>query len=443
MGRLARCALLAALVVAFVPASAGARTGPQSVGLSSSGALVVRWQSNPDTCAASGLCGRSGTLSWRPGSDNSLEFFGADAGGFVGFFGADAVVRSRRTTSDGDAVCVDTITGSLVNLALKPAGRGRVALAMTDETGLGFGRCAGPLGADFASALPVSAPLEVAALKRGTGVDLQQTNPFGGGAFTGEVISTLVLRTHRERGGISESFGTSVKPRRGPRVRYGLIQLTYAIEHLTADMGIAYTGLPAPGCEPFDGCGLGGTLRIAGEFDQGRLVAGGARRLPGAHARETPAAALRALRSGRSRGNVEAFLGTEPVVFQLSQTAGFEGEQPCTDSGRYEVEDLGTRHAAGGIRVSFGQSGGTVADLIRTRCPGPLSLDLGLGGPLATGTLRFRALGQKSLTLTLRPPAAFDSVAYRGAGQGAVTLSLRLVRQDVSTRTVRVERSPF
>src|SRR4051812_24128938 len=79
------CALAALVVLA--PAAQAAAVRP-------SGSVVVRWQSNPDTCASFGLCGRSGTLSWRPGSD-LLELDSGTGIGYVGLFGSEAIVRSH------------------------------------------------------------------------------------------------------------------------------------------------------------------------------------------------------------------------------------------------------------------------------------------------------------------------------------------------------------
>src|SRR3954469_12916691 len=85
------CALAALVVLA--PAAQAATVRP-------AGSVVVRWQSNPDTCASLVLCGRSVTLSWRPGSE-FLELENGTGIGYVGLFGSEAIVRSHRDSGGG------------------------------------------------------------------------------------------------------------------------------------------------------------------------------------------------------------------------------------------------------------------------------------------------------------------------------------------------------
>src|SRR3954447_10332854 len=158
--------------------------------VTSRGSLVIRWASNPDTCGDAGLCGRSGTLSWRPGRGS----FDVSTGGTqVTYFEDPAVARSRRETDSGPRICVEA-TDNLIELAAAHAKGGSV-LTMDKTPGLDVGRCAGPLPADFAGALPRSRPFSPSRLgRRGGTIDMRGRAPFAAGPFSGEVISSLQLR---------------------------------------------------------------------------------------------------------------------------------------------------------------------------------------------------------------------------------------------------------
>src|SRR5215213_10304524 len=211
---------VAVALLALMTCTGTAEAAPASV----SGSLVVRWQSNPDTCATAGLCNRSGSLSWRPALDFTAVSFGGGGFQFLSFFGSEAVARSYRSGGDSTATCIDR-NAAPTDIEIESSGRnGTVVLSMRRSEGFGFGRCAGPLGSDFAGALPESRPIKVADARRGGLIDLRGRTPFSAGPFTGEVISTLTLRARpepRDDEDSSRSITHTIAPSKKPRARYG------------------------------------------------------------------------------------------------------------------------------------------------------------------------------------------------------------------------------
>jgi hypothetical protein len=432
VGRGLLCAVAALVVLA--PAAQAARIHP-------SGSVVVRWHSDPGTCAAFGLCGRSGTLSWRldPGS-SALDL--VSGFGSLSVYGGRSVVRSHRLAGDRTATCIDA-PESPFDLQVDSAGRGRVIVTMRHVEEFSAGRCAGPLAGDFAGALPQSPPVATAALRQGAVIDLRGRAAFGAGPFAGEVVSTLTLRTARTRPETGDGGTTQTTPlvRKGPRVRYGRLLVTYAIERTAGQFGFTFEGTPAPACETFDTCGLSGHLGMRAEHSGGRLTVSSLRRLaPGAE--ETVGSGMRALAAGGTHVYSDALLGDEPGPepapapgLPVEEASGFPGEQPCTDTSAVREVYLAATRSRGGVRIRLIRGGNALPDELRTRCPGPASDDL---GALAGGLLQIDAIGSKAPSVTLRPATAFQTPAFNGRGQGQVELRLRLLSIRARTTVVRV-----
>jgi hypothetical protein len=425
-------ALAALLLVAASPADAA--------NVTSHGSLVVRWQSNPATCAEHGLCDRSGVLSWRPDSEYaSLDLVDANFA-FLALYSSQAVARSHR----GTQACVDRVTGpSEIVAAPGPRGHAFVFSMSQAADQLGFGRCAGPLGPDFGPALPQSAPVTVAALRRGAVIDLRARKPFSSGPFEGEVISTLTLRTERE-GTSDEGGSTGTTGPHSRLIRFGSVAASYAIESLSGDAGYSFGGSADPECSPFDTCGLAGELMLHPDLSQGSIRFDAVRRLP--TGRETVASGLRALRQGRARGFGESTLGPpfnpdrdegEPSVsIPLTASATPAGGATCSETGSYTEPNLDIDRRVTGFAITLEHGGNSQPDPLRTRCPGPGGGDM---GPLARATLPASAIGQPRIELTLRPAPGFVAPGFRGTGRGELTLSLRLTSVRALTRLIRVE----
>lgn len=426
---------LVALLVAAAPAEAALVT--------STGSLVVRWQSNPATCAEQGLCGRSGSLSWRPeNSGGSAEIVQGDFG-YVSFVGPDAVARSYRGSAGS---CIDH-SSAPVDVTGEPGPRrGQLVFSMRNSDGLSFGRCAGPLASDFMAALPQSPPVATAKLRSRAVIDLRSRAAFSSGPFEGEVVSTLVVRTRPEpppdsSNSISGTFSPKIKP--GRRVHYGIVTAAYAIDGLQGDAGYAFSGAPEAECSPFDTCGMSGELMLHADVRIGRLTVTTVRPIP-ERAHETTSAGLRAMRRGGTSVFGDSFLGpidetdTQPpfgIPFTETATPG-NGEQ-CSAGGSFREPDLAVRRSRAGMLLRLNHGGNSDPDPLRTRCPGPGSDDV---GALASGVLPLASVGQQSVALALRPSPFFTMVGLRGAGRGELRLTLRLQSLRAITRTQRLTR---
>jgi hypothetical protein len=428
-------AALAALLIWAAPAAAATVT--------TSGSLLIRWQSNQQTCADHGLCGRSGSLSWRP-SDMSTDSVTGSGFAIISAIGPDAVARSYRGESGS---CIDRSSAPVDVIGLPPLD-GQVVFSMRRTDTFSFGRCAGPLAADFMQALPESSPVSEAKLKSGGAViDLRTRTPFSSGPFEGEVVSTLVMRTHREprdqQGGSRSISGTLTLRPRGRKVRYGIVTATYAITALTGDAGYAFSGAPDPECAPFDTCGMSGELMLHPDVHSGQVTVTSVRRLgPGAH--ETTRAGLRAMSRGRTNvfgdtivGPLDQSYTDNPFGVPLSVTATPGGGETCSDTGSYREPDLTLRRARGAMLMQLGHGGNTDPDPLRTRCPGPPGDDV---GALASGALPLSVVGRRQVVLTLQPHAAFASVGFRGAERGQLQLSLKLQSLRAVTRSRAITR---
>jgi hypothetical protein len=411
----------------------------------SRGSVVVRWHSNPATCAERGLCGRSGTLSWRPDPGPGGINLSSYDFGFLSIFSTNAVARSYR----GSMSCIDRV-GSAADIVAEPGPRpGVLVFSMRDVTDFNFGRCAGPLAADFAAALPQAPPVTTKALRRGALVDFRAERTFSAGPFEGEVSSTLALRTRPEKASADDGSSHSVtqRPSRGRLVRYGIVSARYAVESLAGDAGYALSGAAWPECEPFDACGMTGDLMVHADVREGSVVIVSTRRIP-ANATETVAAGLRAFRRGGTSFFGDGHLGREldfdtepepgaPFAIPFSETVTPGGGETCSDTGSFREPylDVDRRRTAIALRLLHG--GNSLPDPLRTRCPGPGSDEV---GALATGFVRLESVGQPRIELPLAPALAFTTVGMRGDGRGELKLSLRLTSLRAVTRMTRVRR---
>lgn len=415
----------------------------QATDVLSRGSILVRWQSNPATCAEHGLCGRSGTLSWRPEQGPGGISLSSYDFGFFSIFSTAAIARSHR----GEGTCIDR-AGTPADIAGRPEGRGGLVFSMRDASEFSFGRCAGPLAGDFADALPESQPVTRTALRRGALVDFRGRRPFAAGPFRGEVVSTLTLRTRPEpRSDDGSSRTVTSRPGRGQLVRYGTVSARYAIESMSGDAGYSLGGAPAPECGPFDTCGMSGDLMLHPDVRQGGVLISSTRRVP-ATVKETVAAGLRAFRAGGTSFFGNGSLGPEfnpdtdeepatPFAIPFTTTATPGDGETCSDAGSFREPYLDVDRRRAGVALRLLHGGNSEPDPLRTRCPGPGSDEV---GALATGFVPIESVGQPRIELTLTPAAAVTVPGLRAYGRGELKLSLQLTSLRAVTRMTRVRR---
>lgn len=437
MVRLALAASIAAAWLASPPTASaqffgfgGARVSQLNVPVKVTGALRVEFRGDEAAgCAAVGLCGVAGTVTWSPGEAGQIGVLTAGKGSrrrtrtvvFLGTgpFGEDATVSHvTRTLPDGSRrLCTDA----------RPTGavQDRPGIVVTLQ-GLGIlgGRCAGPQPGDIRSALPVRR-LRRAALRRpGTRIDLSSDAPFSAGGLSGRVRSTVVLELGRARAERPSD------PRRPPaRSRRRALIVRYAVERVTGSVRSDLAAVADPRrCDPLDACGLAGSLT---------------RVLDGGRGQATLFASAR--RSTTSRRELRATLGLAPGPAARVQSGGFgswrtpagalvtelgrpDGTPPCRDRVSQSRADMQLEVVNGRLTASlpgFGdlESGGGA----RTRCPGGEAAE---GGPqtVAAGSVPLRALRRRRVTIRLTRGGSGVAQPFRVTTRPDVTIVLRRTR---------------
>jgi hypothetical protein len=201
------------------------------------------------------------------------------------------------------------------------------------------------------------------------------------------------------------------------------VVLIYRIERLTGTLSAAFSGLPGPGCELLDACGLSATWSYGVDVKGGAVKLGGD--LPATPRRFTTATALRAVRAGRI---------TLEGEFQLPDDARGETTlRESRDDGSLCRDTVRTDAPA--VQVS-GQSNASVfhlgwrnadpeLDPLRARCPGPSYIDVLHNGDAAVGAVRAGDLTRRDVVVELSGAAPFAGGGYAGNREGAMSIRLR------------------
>jgi hypothetical protein len=412
----------------------------QAADVTARGSIVVRWASNAQTCGTFGLCGRSGALSWRPQS-GGYETLAGGKGANLSFYEAPAIARSRRETEAGPRVCIEEAGGPFELSAIAARASKLVRLTMGDVPGLSFGRCAGPLPADFADALPRSARFNPARIaRRGGTIDMRGRAPFAAGPFNGEVVSSLRFRITPAR----NEEATAAGARAARAQRFSSIKLVYAIDRIDGAMTLGFAGTSDATCEIFDVCGLHGELAVGGTSMPGIVEIHAGRDLrPGQ--RLTKDEALRALRAGRIPGFADVAFGSEDdraeyppphADLDFTERSRLPGSPECVDGGKLQIDRLDAGSTRTGFRVTLGTGNDEPPNDLRTHCPGPEAYEL--RSPIAEGTLPWKVLGDERIGVNLAPGRGLRSVAFTGAWRGQYDVLLRRISVEVETRSVRI-----
>lgn len=414
--------VLALAAVVLLAPSVGATVGQrvtQQPGVTVSGAITYVWHGDPALgCAAAGVCGVRGSLIVHPQQDTVFE-------GAVSLSPVLAVVRVRRDSPGvSSGLCVDPLSFDFLDLVLQRVGRGRLSGALEGPVLPSSGRCAGPTAADLAvlglsvRRLPTRRP----------GFDASGVRTFTAGAFSAELISTLVIRPGGSASGQS-STGTSSGPS-SPRhkVLREQVEMDYRVASITGALTATFAGRSDPLCEQFDSCGAHGMLSYALMRASGKVTVLGSRVVS---RRVGPALARRDLRAGRLA--LTAF-GDPGGRSSLTAELTWDGGGFCRDSAAAGFVSLGPQATRHGLVLQLGVGAGQGGvDGLRSRCPGPLQTDVVATGPLAQGSVDVRELGSRRLAVTLRNPGAFRAGGYAGSRSGSLTVVLGLVRVRAGT----------
>jgi hypothetical protein len=395
------------------------------------GSLTVTFAGDPATgCAAHGLCGYDGTETWQPGglgdlNVSRLEHRGRrydDATIFLGGPGVAARSKVQRSQRNGTtSSCGDRSRdeGGFFPLPVRGS-RVSVGLRHADEPFLGT-RCAGPLDADIAAALP-SRTVALSRILHGRDtIDLTGVQPFAAHGLAGTVRSTIVLRLGRPRRS-SGSHGSSpppgVKPTRVATVNYRVTDIEGSAEATVRTSPLSAV------CSPFDACGLQGTLDVT----PGQTSIGSAGLIATAPLSRPKRDLLAALGVGR-RGNPSGIRvegggiasGHGEISADLTQPGG-----ACRDQTGLGQVVLELRKRADRLDVSL-SPGASAAGPLRTRCPGPA-----LGShQLTSAALPLTVLRHPTFTAKLEGES-FSNGPYQVTTRSTLTVTLRRTR--VSTR---------
>ena len=401
-----------------------------------SGAVTVSFHSTPQACSAGGPCGYAGVETWRPTGGGLLSLLsvrhsGQDASdaSLVLGFGAPLSETVTRTTVSGHSSSCHDRNGQFAGFLSPQVRAGRLVIGLGGSgasTGTGQApllgtRCAGPLDADVAPALPVGS-FALAEVRRGhLSLDLSGSHPFASRDFAGEVSSDLVLNLGRARVG-PPSGGA---PGRGERIR-NLIE-SYRVQRLRGEITAGITATSQLACRRLAACGTHGTIHLdARAVGRGSLFvsANGPAHRPVADF----LAALGRVPGGDRPGIVVSGGGDSSVLGRVN--AALRAPARCRD--RIAVTMLGLRLQARRDRMQVALSGaGVQPDPLRTRCPGPA-----LGSRwLAAGSVPLIAFGRPTVMVTLHG-LRFTAGPYRLRGAGSFSVILR--RTGQSTQIYRL-----
>jgi hypothetical protein len=403
-----------------------------SVPVSISGQVAVTFHGDSGSgCAASGLCGYSGTIIVRPQTGDltietlrsghriqrliAFDIFPVAEGDTT----MARVVRSAPGQQGGQ--CADAEAATSTSQSAIRGGAITITLLSAGGSLLST-RCAGPLDADLAAVSPrATIPLRFAS-RGGITVDMSRSGTFAAHGFAGTVNSTLVLRFGRASNAMTgaSQFPPGIKTER-VRIVTELLRLIAAHGRL----GVAVRGASDPMvCRLLDSCGLTGTFSLSGAVHglTAQVVATG----PASRPYGDFLAALGLTAAGRAAGITVALFGTWAqgrVVEDVGQAGACRNSAP----GNEIFLELGGSRPAGSLR------GSASGPAWRTRCPGP---DVSEQSPAFDAALPQSALARPVFTIGLRPAAALEDDGYVMTPTGHLSVVVRRgpVSQQVLTQ---------
>jgi hypothetical protein len=391
------------------------------------GSLTVTFAGNPATgCAAHGLCDYAGTETWQPGPLGDLNVSRFEHRGrrydeatvFLGGPGVAARSTVQRSPADSDHKSCSDQSHDQGGFFSLPVGGNRVSvgLAHADTPFLGT-RCAGPMDADVAAALP-SRTVTLSQILRGRDIiDLTGIQRFAAHGLAGIVRSTIVIRVGRPRRS-SGSQGSS-PPDGAKRTRVATVNYRVTRIEGSAEATVRTSPLTAV-CSPFDACGLQGTLDVT----PGQTSTGSADLIATAPLRRPKRDLLAALGVGH-RGNPSGIRvegggiasGHGEITADLTQSGG-----ACRDQANLDQFALELRKRADRLKVSL-SPGASAAGPLRTRCPGPA-----LGShQLTSASLPLTVLRQPAFTAKFAGDS-FSNGPYRVSTRSTLAVTLRRTR---------------
>lgn len=438
--RLGAMAAAGALLLAAAPA--GARQVEVAGSLAPKGVVTIAWHGDPARgCAAAGLCGYSGSVTMLA-NDGYYDFTLAgrrllDSYAFIESYDRQPIVRVKRTEAGAEGgACVDTLSGTAIDLNTARAGRNRLRLSL-DEEGISPGRCAGPELAGLLTKLPHrTRALSRIVAGRARVADFSGDVAFSQGRFAGTIHSTLRVGFRKGDAGTFES-----RPPRAPGgrrlIRVADVHAVYRVASLTGGISTSFGGLTDPPCADLDACGLSGSSSWAVSSAHGSFAfeAVARARRGDRGLRGALAAVRRGPASVYGEADLSRNLGTTTADLRRA-----DGGAGCHDTASASSPGVAAYNEPA-TRLTFEFAGEDAfpsrTDLVRTGCPGPREDDvLGLGAP-AAGSVSMKVFGRKTMKARMRGSGRYERKAYAGTQSTDLTLGLRLVSIHASYRRAR------
>jgi hypothetical protein len=372
--------LAAAVWLGSLAAVTGAqgKTGliPANESLTVTGSLTYAWHGDPARgCAREGLCGVVGAIVFR--SDGSTEAFSEGQRVESLDLTGTSTVRVRRTGpgADGSGDCVELSSYSDVTLDFPPSGGLPV-----QGSPLSSGRCAGPTSQDLER---VSVPWKVTGRRLPT-IDARGRAPFVAGPFSGELISTILMRPDTSQSSSSGSGGPPtvvVRPPPTPHRLVEFVDLRYNVSNAPGTLLTTFAGTSSPFCDELDSCGVAGSLTASVAPYHGTLRMFAVRLIK--H-RLSAQRAIADFKAGKLT-LLEWLLRPDGLRLRLGEILSRNGAPDCNDaltvgSSPFQRPSLTLMQASRGAVVfelapsalgPIGVDSGT----LRTHCPGPASND--------------------------------------------------------------------
>jgi hypothetical protein len=437
--------LAAAVWLGSLAAVTGAQGEPGGIpaneSLSVTGSLTYAWHGDPARgCAREGLCGVVGAVVFQP--DGGSDAFSGGPGNLE-MSGASTVRVRRGVGSGGFGDCVEQSSYADVTLDFPPYG---APIALTP---LSSGRCAGPTAQDLAR---VALPSKLTGRRLRT-VDLRGRVPFVAGPFSGELISTILMRPDTSESSSSSSGPASAvsRPPPIPRRLVEFVDLRYAVSSGPGMLDTTFAGTGSPFCDELDSCGVTGsltaslmpyheTLRIAAT----RVIA---------H-RVSARRAIADFRAGRVPLSEAVPRSDGLIRLRIGETLTRNGALACADAavvggspslGPYLTFDAASGGVLGAeVGVATYEPDGTDPGTLRTHCQGPSTSD-GLATSqfqpptLARGVVDPRQLLERQFLVSLAARGRrFHGLGYSGLLGGHLGLSLSLSNIRAGTERLAI-----
>lgn len=412
------CALGAVLLLACAAVLPAVGAADESVTVT--GSITYTWQGDPARgCAAVGVCDVQGAMILRPQGQAEVHTFGRTTQIEL------ATVGPTVRVLIGNATCVDIPPGAEFSSLFITQGANRRPVVQV-EPPLSSGRCPGPLQQDLAA---LSLVVRRSGGKRPS-FDLRTDRSFAAGPFSGNLVSTLVLRPGGGGGFESSSYSAVAQgpPPSGPHtVLVERVRLRYRLASLRGTLAMSFSGDPGPFCAGLESCGATGTLQLGIPGFRDTLVLDASRVVSKPVGARQAVADFRHGRLALDLGQIIRSGGRVPT--QVTETFRAQDGSRCQDTSTSRDAQLffAPKSLRAGSGLSVTLSDATGVGLLRTYCPGPTDVDvIGSTGRLAGGSVGLAELLRRQSVVSLANTGGFDGFGYAGTRSGAIAMSLSL-----------------